>query len=155
MTKHILYVICLLSTVCSCSLNVKYSKYEPISSDGWNIKDTVRFNTDTLWESGRYGFSCGVRTNRAYPYRELVLRVQRKVYRDSLLVLDKLEKITCPIVTNEGGFTGDGVATKLHETDLKDFVMQRGDSVEVLIYQQMTRETLPGIVDVGIKMEKR
>lgn len=155
MTKHILYAICLLSIVCSCSLDVKFSKYSPISSDGWNIDDTLKFSTDTLREGGRYGFTCGVRTRRAYPYQELVLKVERKVYRDSLLVLHKLEKVTCPIVTTEGDFTGDGVATKLHESQLRDFIMQTGDSVEISIYHQMTRETLPGIVDIGVTMEKR
>ncbi len=141
--------------VCSCSLDVKYDKYVPVSSDGWNIEDTLKFSTDTLRQDGRYGFTLGVRTRRAFPYRDLVLIVERNVYRDSILVLHKREKVTCPIVTEEGSFTGDGTATKTHETGLKDFVMQTGDSVAVSIYHQMTRQNLPGIVDVGIKIEKK
>lgn len=156
MTKlHILSAICLLIIVCSCSLDVKFSKYVPVSSDGWNLEDTIEFSTDTLRQDGRYGFTCGVRTRRAFPYQNLVLMVEREVYRDSLIVLHKREKVTCPIVTQEGSFTGEGIATKLHETDLKDFIMQTGDSVVVKIYHQMTRQDLPGIVDVGMKMEKR
>lgn len=141
--------------VCSCSLNVKYSKFKPITSDGWNIQDTIKFSTDTLRQDGRYAFICGVRTRRAFPYQELVMMVERKVYRDSALVLKKLEKVTCPIITAEGNITGDGIATKLHETELKDFILHTGDSIEVCIYHHMTRETLPGIVDIGMKMERR
>lgn len=83
------------------------------------------------------------------------MMVERKVYRDSTMVLHKHEKVTCPIVTSEGNFTGEGIATKLHEIELKDFILQAGDSIEVNIYHQMTRQTLPGIVDIGFKMEKR
>lgn len=155
MTKHILYAICLLLYVCSCSLDVKFSKYEPVSSDGWNIDDTIRFSTDTLRQDGRYGFTCGVRTRRAFPYRDLVMMVERKVYRDSKLVLHRHEKVTCQIVTEEGSLTGEGTATKIHETHLKDFILKTGDSVAVSINHHMTRQTLPGIVDIGIKMEKR
>jgi len=155
MTKQILYLLCLIFAVSSCSLDVKYSKYSPISSDGWDIEDTIIFSTDTLRESGRYGFTCGVRTNRAYPYQELVMMVERKVFRDSLLVLHKYEKVTCPIVTPDGNATGEGIATKIHESGLKDFMMQTGDSVEINITHNMTRKILPGIVDVGIIMEKR
>lgn len=155
MTKHIIYVICLICIVCSCTLDVKFSKYKPVSSDGWDIEDTINFSTDTLRQDGRYAFTCGVRTARAFPYQDLVMMVERKVYRDSALVLHKREKVTCPIVTSEGNFTGEGMATKLHEIGLKDFILQTGDSVDVSIYHQMTRQNLPGIVDIGLKMEKR
>lgn len=155
MNRQILFLLCLLLTLVGCSLDVKFSKYAPITSDGWDINDTVSFRTDTLREGGRYGFTCGVRTRRAYPYQELVMMVERKVFRDTLLVLHKREKITCPITKPNGSVTGEGIASKMHECELKDFVMNAGDSVEINITHNMSRPIIPGIVDVGITMEKR
>ncbi len=155
MTKQLLFLLCLSLAVSSCSLDVKFSRYEPIPSDGWDIEDTVKFSTDTLREGGRYGFTCGVRTRRAYPYQELVMMVERKVYRDTLLVLHKREKITCPIVKPNGSATGEGIASKIHECELRDFIMNAGDSVEINVTHNMSRQLIPGIVDVGITMEKR
>lgn len=155
MTRKLIYAFCFVVCLCSCSLNVKYSNYRHISSNGWDLSDTLLFTTDTLWETGRYQFTCGVRTRRNFPYRELVMLVDRKVYRDSLLVLHKLEKVKCPVINSSGGMLGEGIASKNHEQKLKDFYMLRGDSVVIEIYHQMTRQTLPGIVDVGILMEKK
>lgn len=154
MTKHLLYVFCFIACVCSCSVDVKYSKYRHISRKGWDSSDTILFNTDTLRQGGRYSFTCGIRTRRSYPYRDIVMMVDRKVYRDSLLVLHKLEKVTCPIINVDGDMTGEGIASKNHEQKLKDFYMQTGDSIVISINHQMTRKSLSGIVDVGIIMEK-
>ncbi len=145
----LLAVLC----VCGCEPDVKFSKYKPVDSDGWNIKDTMLFTTDTLRDGGHYCFSCGVRTRRGFPYRDLVAMVERTVYRDSLVVLHKLERVTFAIATDDGVATGEGVALRLHEAPLRSFYMERGDSVVAKVYHQMTRETLPGVVDFGFAME--
>lgn len=146
----------LLATVCvvGCVPDVKYSTYKPVDSEGWGLKDTMLFCTDTLREGGRYKFGCGVRTRRSFPYRDLVMMVERTVYRDSLVVLHELERVTFAVATEEGTATGEGVALRLHEMGLRDFVMERGDSVVAKVYHQMKRETLPGIVDFGFTMEQ-
>lgn len=154
MTRHLLYVFCFIACVCSCSVDVKYSNYRHISRKGWDLSDTIQFKTDTLRQEGRYSFTCGIRTRRNYPYREIAMMVDRKVYRDSLLVLHKLEKVTFPIINSVGTMTGEGIASKNHEQKLKDFYMRQGDSVVISINHLMTRKSLPGIVDIGIIMEK-
>lgn len=154
MIRSLLYVFCFVVCLCSCSVDVKYSNYRHINSKGWNATDTIHFMTDTLREDGRYQFTCGIRSRRNYPFTELVVMVDRKVYRHSHLVLHKLEKMTCPIINSNGNMTGEGIASKNHEQKLKDFYMLRGDSVVISINHQMNRKTLPGIVDVGIIMEK-
>lgn len=154
MIKYWLGILLAIVCVFGCVPDVKYSIYKPVDSDGWNIKDTMEFSTDTLREGGRYKFTCGVRSRRSFPYRDLVMMVERTVYRDTLVVLHELERVTFAIATEEGTPTGEGVALRLHETNLRDFVMERGDSVVAKVYHQMTRETLSGIVDFGFTMEQ-
>ncbi|MCF0192075.1 MAG: gliding motility lipoprotein GldH [Prevotella sp.] len=154
MIKYLLYSIGLCMLLSSCE-DVKFSKFHHINSKGWNREDTIFFNTDTLRHSGRYGFVCGIRTHRSYPYQELVVMIERKVYNHKRLVLHKLEKATCPIVTPSGTVTGEGIATKLHKTPIRDFYMNIGDSVVVNIYHNMKRTKLPGVTDIGIIMEKK
>ncbi len=155
MTRYLLCILLVVLCVAGCSPDVKYSVYKPMGSNGWDLTDTIEFNTDTLREGGRYGFSCGVRTRRGFPFRDLVMMVERTVYRDSFVVLHKLERVTCSIAAEDGSPTGDGVALKLHETALRDFVVERGDSLVAKMYHQMTTETLPGVVDVGLTVERK
>ena len=155
MTRYLLSILFAALCVTGCSLDVKYSMYKPVDSGGWALSDTIEFNTDTLREGGCYGFTCGVRTRRAFPYRDLVMMVERTVYRDSLVVLHKLERVTCSIAAEDGSAKGEGVALKLHETALRNFVVERGDSIVAKIYHQMAIETLPGVVDVGLTIERK
>lgn len=139
----------------SCEPDVTYSRYAPLSEKGWERKDTVCFQTDTIRHEGKYGFTCGIRTRREYPYQSLALVVERCVWRDKKMVERKRERVLCPIVTKHGKVLGDGIASKQHEAELEETVLKTGDSLTVKVSHLMTKDTLPGIVDVGFIMQRR
>ena len=145
----------LAALLTACEPDVTYSTYRHIDAEGWGRADTLHFNTDTLRRDGTYGFSCGVRTRRSYPYQSLVVLVERNVYRRDSLMERKTEKVTFPIVTPHGRTLGEGVATKLHEVAIEEMELKAGDSLAVRVFHQMAGTRLEGITDVGIFMKKR
>ena len=153
--RRLLFSLCLILSVCACSIGVKYSTFLPVGSDRWNLSDTLEFNTDTLRQRGRYAFKCDIRVNRDYPYLNLVMIVERNVIRDSLKVMQKMEKLTIPVFETHGKIKGEGVALKQISSNLSDFILEKGDSLNIRVYHQMSLNTLPGVVDVGITMTER
>ena len=157
----LLYIIALMVITmgaASCSDPRTYDRYESVSLQGWSRKDTLTFDIPRQWE-GNYQLDLCLRAAQTYPYRNISMIIERKViyYRQR----KKREKtyndtINCEIVNDKGILAGQkGITSTEIRQAMSSFRLNRNDSMHVTIYHIMSRESLPGISDVGIRLLKK
>lgn len=141
-------VVLLLS---SCQGNTEYYTYEGVPADGWEKSDTLFFHIDSIRQSGQYSVRLCLRTNQDYPYRNLALKVVEKHLRTGQVTPFKL---TTDVRNADGTQTGKGVSLFVKEMELDRLMLQQGDSLLFQVRHDMTREAMPGIVDIGIRLDR-
>lgn len=157
----LLYIIALMVITmgaASCSDPRTYDRYESVSLQGWSRKDTLTFNIPRQWE-GKYQLDLCLRAAQTYPYRNISMIIERKViyYRQR----KKREKtyndtINCEIINDKGILVGQkGISNTEIRQAITSFRLNRNDSMHVTIHHIMSRESLPGISDVGIRLLKK
>ena len=157
----LLYIIALMviaMSAASCSDPRTYYRYKSVSLQGWSRKDTLTFNIPQQWE-GNYQLDLCLRAAQTYPYRNISMIIERKViyYRQR----KKREKtyndtINCEIVNDKGILAGQkGITSTEIRQAISSFRLNRNDSMHVTIHHIMSRESLPGISDVGIRLLKK
>ena len=157
----LLYIIALMviaMSAASCSDPRTYDRYKSVSLQGWSRKDTLTFNIPQQWE-GNYQLDLCLRASQTYPYRNISMIIERKViyYRQR----KKREKtyndtINCEIVNDKGILAGQkGITSTEIRQAISSFRLNRNDSMHVTIHHIMSRESLPGISDVGIRLLKK
>jgi len=148
--KTLLFLSVLL--ISSCDSSGVYDKYKSISNAGWeknskqcfdvNIKDTIQ----------EYNFILNIRNNNEYPYRNVFFFVNTH-FPDSTVSRDTIEVV---LADKKGQWLGEGFG----EIKTSKFMLQhsirfpqKGDyTFEVM--QGMRCDTLKGIEDIGIRIEK-
>lgn len=144
----------------SCNDGVAYHHYERIADEGWDVRDTVAFQIDSIMQDGSYNSAVCIRTNAQYPYRNLSLMVYQTIFHknDSLPTFTKgrtiLATIPVEIKQEDGIATGQGVTYFTYEVPYMTSSLQQGDSLSIVVRHHMRREVLPGITDIGIKLTK-
>lgn len=142
----------------SCSDPRTYDQYKSVSLQGWSRKDTLTFDVPRQWE-GSYQLDLCLRAAQTYPYRNISMIIERKVifYRQR----KKREKtyndtVNCEIINDKGILVGQkGItSTEIHQA-ITSFHLNRNDSMQVKIHHIMSRESLPGISDIGVRLLKK
>lgn len=150
-------MITIMSTA-SCNDPRTYDQYRGVSLQGWLRNDTLTFDIPRQWE-GNYQLDLCLRAARTYPYRNISMIIERKVifYRQR----KKREKtyndtVNCEIINDKGILVGQkGItSTEIHQA-ITSFHLNRNDSMQVKIHHIMSRESLPGISDIGVRLLKK
>ena len=152
-----MFVIIVLALV-ACNDSRVYDKYQSLSIDGWGRTDTVTFNVPRQ-EEGIYNMDLGMRVFQNYPYKSITLIVERTVIRTQHKKQTSpsyQDTVVCNVIDNEGRLVGKrGITTSTIEQRIGIFPLQRNDSLKVSVYHIMSKESLPGISDIGIQILKR
>lgn len=157
----LLYIIALMVITmgaASCSDPRTYDQYRSVLLQGWSRNDTLSFDIPRQWE-GNYQLDLCIRAAQTYPYRNISMIIERKViyYRQR----KKREKtyndtINCEIINDKGILVGrKGISNTEIRQAITAFRLNRNDSMHVTIRHIMSRESLPGISDVGIRLLKK
>lgn len=157
----LLYVIALMAITMgalSCSDPRTYDHYERVPLKGWSRNDSLVFDIPRQWE-GNYRIDLCIRAAQAYPYRNISLIMERKVvcYRHR----KKMEKsyndtINCEIINDKGMLAGqNGISCTEIRQPVTSFRLNRNDSLHITIRHIMSREAVPGISDIGVKILKK
>ena len=157
----LLYIIALMVITmgaASCSDPRTYDRYKSVSLQGWSRNDTLSFDIPRQWE-GNYQLDLCLRAAQTYPYRNISMIIERRViyYRQR----KKREKtyndtINCEIINDKGILVGQkGISNTEIRQAITAFRLNRNDSMHVTIRHIMSRESLPGISDVGIRLLKK
>lgn len=155
---YIMALMVITVSAVSCSDPRTYDHYESVSLRGWERSDTLAFDIPRQWE-GNYQIDLCIRAAQAYPYRNISMIMERKVicYRQR----KKQEKtyndtINCEIINGKGMLAGqDRINCTEIRQPVTSFHLNRNDSLHITIRHIMSREAVPGISDIGIKMLKK
>lgn len=136
-----------------CRRNAAAYQYGSVSVNGWEPGDTVVLYVPPLEQGGAYAMQLGLRTSNTvpYPFRELWLMVKQE-WASGQTFADTLQ---CTLATPAGDASGKGVALNQYEFPLPVRQLAKGDSARICINHIMRRDLLPGITDVGIRLEAK
>lgn len=137
----------------ACRPRTPFHRYLPVPTEGWDRTDTLRFDFVPRDTGGVFRTSLGLRFTEAMPYQDLWLVVERRIahHRDVRAHRDTLH---VPLGTDRGRWTVEG--SVLHETEVRadTFSLTRTQPVSFLVYHVMSRQSLPGVTEVGVKVER-
>ena len=125
-------LLSLLLVACNRHHVAKFS-YRSTPVDGWESADTLIFPIDSLPADGRYALSIEARF------------LSQARYADT---------IYCSLTDHEGDVSGKGVSVYQYSFPVDTFQLHRGARGTITIHHIMRRNLLPGVSDVGIRLER-
>jgi len=136
----------------SCTETDLYNQSVAIPDNGWNKEEAVHFDVpikDTLTD---YNFFLNIRNNAEYRYSNLYLFLNT-VMPNGNKTRDTIEII---LADNDGRWLGKGWGS-VKENDIllkKNLRFPLKGSYRFFIQQAMRRDTLIGIINVGLRIAK-
>lgn len=117
--------------------------------DGWSRNDTIAFELPPANFEGRHAVDTEIRSAHQFPYRRVYL-----IRELSLQSPIKIHKDTICIETGSGEplAKGKGVTMKAYSHSDTTLVLRKGQKGNMKLYHIMSREVLPHITDIGIKV---
>ncbi len=145
-------IVCMTAMiVASCTTNTVYDSYSHTPLSGWEKNDTLTFNVRPFSESGTFNETVGIRMTTAFPFTSISLIVEQHIMPHEKVLTDTIK---CPITDTRGNFLGSGINSYQYEFPLRNINLHKGDSIHISIRHNMKREILPGVSDIGLKIEK-
>ena len=148
---YTLYCVCIVMGLTSCDTNTPYYHYAHTPIDGWEKNDTLRYNVQPLKKGGEHQITVALRLNGAYPFRKLYLIMEQDIYPR---LQYKTDTICFDVTSKEGRFTGNGISYYQYTVPVCREHFIENDSIHITIRHAMKRDILPGISDIGIKLER-
>ncbi len=150
--RRVLFFIALLFLIISCTKNNVYENNRLIPSISWNAKDKLSFPVIISDTSCLYNIYINIRHTEDYYYRNIWLMT----YATSPDGKTTSERVELNLADEEGKWFGQGVnniwdARILLQSDTR--LNEPGKYIFTL-EQDMREDPLPGIMAVGIRIEK-
>lgn len=136
----------------SCAGDTLVHRYTALPADGWARRDTVCFDLPGNVEDICGTLTVGLRTKTGVAIRDIVLAVEQC---DSDAFVIRRDTVCYPLTDSEGDALTSGVNFHQYETQFVPFRMEKDRKGCVRIYHLMTRETIPGITEVGIRIRNK
>ena len=150
MRKPFVIIFLLALSLASCQRNVLPGRSADIPEEGWGSDDTLRFPFDTVREEMQAAVCLTLRLSAVnpYPYEDVTLLVGREGQ-------ERPDTVVVPIATQRGEHrpTG-GVALRTVTQRIDTISLRAGEAPTFTILQFMRLDPLPGIVDVGVALER-
>ena len=137
-------------TLAGCSQKPVYSHFEHFDSNGWRRADAATYSIG-VQEEGIYNIAMDLRVCSLYPYTQLMLVVQAS---NTSHLINRTDTVNIDITDYEGNPLGSGLSIRTHHIDLPPATLTTNDTLNVTVTHNMSRECLPGIIDIGIIAEK-
>ena len=147
---NIVSVVMTAAVAVSCATDTVYYSYAHTPVSGWEKNDTLTFNIPGMAAPGTYSQQVGLRMTSAFPFTSISLIVEQRIMPRGKVLTDTIK---CPITDIRGNFLGDGISSFQYMFPLREVTLNKKDSIHVSIRHNMKREILPGVSDIGLKME--
>ena len=136
----------------ACDKQTVYHSFQSLPSEGWMRKDTLYFNVNVSDSLTYYKLSMEVRNRNNYPYQNLSLSV---CYDSPDSVSLPADTIQLALADTEGIWKGDGWGG-LYQTAVPagSIRIDKSGTYRFKIAYVLPDETLQGLNDIGIKLEK-
>ena len=153
MRKHFLLLFGGLSLLWACQSPVVFQDQKAITTEGWYYKDYLQFETvinDTL---SLYSISLDIRNTTDYAYSNLFLFLDIE-FPDGRILRDTIE---CTLADRRGQWTGSGFGRlRFNRFLFRDHVWFPAEGAYIFrIHHGMREDTLHGIADAGIRIERK
>lgn len=143
-------LVVLLSLLCmACTHHTLVHSFRSIPEEGWRRTDTLIFTLPTTLDDAEYALYIDLRLHNRFPYRELWLAVEHGVAGERGSICDTL---CCHLSDQEGKLSGQGINLLQYETRAGTLPLQAGRQTQIRIHHLMRRETLPYIIEVGVRV---
>ena len=147
---NIVSVVMTAAVAVSCATDTVYYSYAHTPVAGWEKNDTLTFNIPGMAAPGTYSQQVGLRMTSAFPFTSISLIVEQRIMPRGKVLTDTIK---CPITDIRGNFLGDGISSFQYMFPLREVTLNKKDYIHVSIRHNMKREILPGVSDIGLKME--
>jgi len=141
----------MLFLLTACNYNKVYDRYLETENEGWEKNEPLVFGIDSLKEGGEYTLALGLRINDRYPFQNLQLIVDQTIFPSQEKVHDIIE---CKVTDKHGIKLGHGVSVYQYDFPVNRQLLNKGDSISVVVRHNMKREILPGIIDLGVSLKR-
>lgn len=135
----------------ACQESTIYNRYLHTNVKGWERNDTLRFVIPPIKQSGRYTEEVGLRTNGDFPFTDLTLIIEQTKVKAGIKRLDTL---ACTLMNEQGHVEGAGISLYQYTFPLATLELDQEEELHIAVRHDMKREMLPGITDIGIRIEK-
>ena len=149
--KHHTLWLALSMAVMACTDGTLFHRYKPLPAEGWDRRDTVRFDLPQAEEDIRGTLTIGLRTIPNIGIRDIVLVVEQC---DSLAHIRQRDTLHYPLTDAEGYALTGGVNHHQYETQHVPIRLQKGESGHICISHLMRHEEIAGITEVGIRIDR-
>ena len=135
----------------SCTGNTLYHHYQSLPAEGWERCDTICFDVPEAKENIDGTLHVGFRTAAHIGIQDIVIAVEQVGEAGRILRCDTIRYL----LTDADGKALTGGVNKLqYETECVPFLCGKGNSNSVRIHHLMRHELIPGITEVGIRVER-
>lgn len=140
------------SALSSCDKHTVYHSFQSIPQKGWAKQDTLAFDVIVPDSQTYYKLSIEVRNRNNYPYQNLNLSISYDGPEINKLPADTVK---ATLANKEGIWQGDGWGG-LYQSTFSIGSVKIGKSGNYIfkVAYTLPDEILPGINDIGIKLER-
>ncbi len=134
-----------LTMFVSCSTNNTYNSFQKVKNYKWSNKDTLFYTPKIDDIDKSYDIYLSVRYQKEYDFSNLWLQV----YGLEKLQFDRIE---IPLFKNDGTPYGKGLKSNftVNAAYLKGYKFKKSGTQKIAIIQNMRKNPLPGVMDIGI-----
>lgn len=151
MALGMVVAICLLATL-SCNHNRVYEVYQTLETEGWH-KDTIpTFHFEIADTLSIYNVFVNIRNKNNYPYSNLWLFIDIEAPDQSVL----RDTFEISLARPDGKWLGKGIGNlfDLQALYKRNVYFPVSGTYTIHLQQGMRNELLPGVNDIGIRIEK-
>ena len=135
----------------SCDRKTIYYHYEHAPVSGWEKNDVLSFCVSPVSE-GTYREELGLRIDKSYPFMGLCLVIKQTILPSGY---EHSDTLNCNLIDEDGNNKGPGLSYYQYNFHVNTLRLQEGDSLHITVKHNMKREIMPGISDIGIRLDRQ
>lgn len=146
-------VVIALLFFASCDYGVAFEEYQSLPANGWPQEKALSFQTEMTDTLALHEMYLNVRNTTDYGYRNLYIFLDIEFPGGTIL----RDTIECILADREGKWTGSGFgAIKSNRFLFRNEVwFPEQGTYTFTMHQAMREESLQGISDIGIRIERK
>ena len=134
----------------ACHPHTRYDEYQHTDAEGWDRDTVLCFDVAPVTSTDTYIETLNIRTDNRYPFRQLCLIVDQEKIPSHEHLTDTL---LFSIYNDDGDNEGRGFSLFQNEKVFRFLPLSQGDSLHVTVRHDMRRHSIPGIHEVGLRLE--
>ncbi len=135
-----------------CTKGYTYHHFEHTEVEGWEKHNALHYAVPPVTNTADYGLCIDLRTTSDYPYTSITLVVEQQVFPAGRKLRNMVE---CKLIDDNGRRQGTGIGQYQYRFPIRTQHLNKGDSIDISIKHNMTQYILPGISDVGVRLQQQ